>query len=194
MVFWICLLFSVISAFLASRREFPQIWVAAFNLIISVYISVGVTASLGKSFPTAFENQIAHMAMFIGAGVLVFILMQFFAKSFILHGIRLTLPVNFTRFANIILGFIMGYILGGWILFAVFMSPLQCVPAVKKMCKNSAMVHSFESPILFACSLCDSASVQNNSDEFKNAISWIDNSSQLGKESQVKAIEEKSDK
>ena len=173
MVFWICVAIGILSAFLASRKEFPSVWVALFNLIVAIYISLAVTASLGKSSPEAFEIPIARMAMFLGAAILIFIVAQFLAKSFVLHGMRLTLPINFVRLANVVLGFLLGYILIGSVLFVVFISPVQSFSAIEKMNEDEIFIRSIEKPVLFACALADAATFQKNGEEFRNVLSWM---------------------
>ncbi len=173
MVFWICISIGILSAFLASRKEFPSVWVALFNLIVAIYISLAVTASLGKSSPEAFESSVARMAMFLGSAILIFIIAQFLAKSFVLHGMKLTLPINFVRFANVILGFLMGYFLIGSVLFVVFISPAQSFSAIEKMNEDERFIRSIEKPVLFACALADAATFQKNGEEFRNVLSWM---------------------
>jgi len=137
MVFWICVAIGILSAFLASRKEFPSVWVALFNLIVAIYISLAVTASLGKSSPEAFE------------------------------------PINFVRLANVVLGFLLGYILIGSVLFVVFISPVQSFSAIEKMNEDEIFIRSIEKPVLFACALADAATFQKNGEEFRNVLSWM---------------------
>lgn len=172
MVFWISCIAGLATVFITKNKKFIGLWVAFFNMTLSIYLSVTVTACIAKANPESFESQIAKLLILVVIAILAFVVIEFIASTFFTDRFVIALPAQFKKFANPVLSFFLGYLLTGTVLFLLYVSPLATVPFASNIF-NDTFAKQSKRAVIASCSLIETFSLQQNDKQLRNAVDWL---------------------
>jgi hypothetical protein len=188
MVFWIGILVGGTFAWLAIKLRFYQTWALAFNIIISIYLSLylrPVIVNIPAVGDTPYSNALTMATIAL-------------ASFLILHGISYTLltgqfnisfPKVFDTLGTGLLGFLAGFLVWSFLSLLIYITPVSQNTFVKGAGFNNDYRKTAVSYISRFCNLVNA--VVSSQDEELSAEQTI---SKLLKDSESKAREKMPEK
>jgi hypothetical protein len=125
MMFWIAILSGALFVWLAVRMGFYDTWVLAFNIVVSIYVSVFLTPLLAEAVPPPGGAAPYHVAlcMAVLAGG-CFALLQGLSYVFLTGQFHIPFPRVFDVLLSGLLGFVAGFLVLSFVALVLTTTPL----------------------------------------------------------------------
>ena len=167
-----CCAAGLAAAFIAMKRTFLNLWIIIFSVLVSIYLSVTLTASAAKALPSEFGTQMVKAGVVFLLGVLLFLIINLLTGVFFNKRFSIAFPKKFTLVVKPVLGFLIGYITAGAILFLVQVSPVSQIGALGGVF-NESFEGGTKRIVARCCKTVDFFSLQRNDDEISKVIDWF---------------------
>jgi hypothetical protein len=173
----------VVFAVCGYRWGFYTIWAVLFNLLISIYLSVMLSPTVAGFLPTLFpagarqsEGNFWYVYAAIAAGVALasFIVLQITAMAYFTGTFNISLPKLLESLGAMFIGFLVGYVLWGFICFLVLIMPVSKEqPILLKSFTADPQSKELSMPtILKVANTVNAVSLQPNRQQVRNVIKW----------------------
>lgn len=125
MLFWLTILGGFAFVYLGLRIGFYMIWQSLFNTLVAVYLSVMIAPRLIGLVPELAESGYYFAPCVLVLALLFFLLLQTITACFLTGISEVALPRAVEMFGTPLLGFVLGYVIVGFVLFLVYLLPIS---------------------------------------------------------------------
>jgi len=162
-----------------SKRLYP-VWAFAFNVIIAVYLGVMLTPTILETAGELLESlgAYAHVTVMMAMAILYFIIAQFLSTKCLTGAYCVSFHKVVDNAGGLILGFVGGFLIANFILFAIAVSPLKEIPLVSKYIPAD-MEKTSGKQVVKACKFVSGFSLQYGDKCISKAIETISRRSVL---------------
>ena len=124
MIFWLMLFVGLLFGFYGARNKFYLLWLMLVDIMISIYLSVMLTPTFVEMIPQGQEEPYHNVISIVVLFSLLFACLYLIANYLFDKNFEVTLPRLFDGVGSGVLGFISGYILMGFLLFVICVTPV----------------------------------------------------------------------
>ena len=145
-MFWCAILIGILATLMAIKTGVYMMWAILFNTLISIYLGVMLCPTIIGLIPDIGDSRYHHAGCVGGIAVVIFAIFQTITVNFLLgeeadKNEKNEEAINFPKVVNTIgaglVGFFLGYVVCGFVLFVFLITPISNEPMVKSICKQS---------------------------------------------------------
>jgi hypothetical protein len=127
------ILIAVIFALSAKKMGFYHTWTMLFNLIIAIYLAIRIGPFIEDFFPAALSGQYSKSLALLATGTGVFLILQGIAYVLLIGQFEVTFPRIVNILGSSLLGFLAGFLVWSFAIFAFYTTPLCQNKSVKEI-------------------------------------------------------------
>jgi len=145
-MFWCAILIGILVAVMAIKTGVYMMWAILFNALISIYLGVMLCPTIIGLIPDIGDSRYHHAGCVGGIAVVIFAIFQTITVNFLLgeeagKNKKNEEAISFPKVVNTIgaglVGFFLGYIVWGFVLFVFLITPISNEPIVQSICRQS---------------------------------------------------------
>ena len=167
MIFWCAILVGILFAVMGVRKSFYPMWAILFNILVSIYVGLMLTPTIIGIIPDIADSRYHHAACVAVLAIVIFIILQAIANSFIKSTSEVSFPKLFNSVGAGLLGFLSGYFLCSFVFLIICVMPFSRQPFMKTICSQTGPSKS----VTTACNFINTLSLQ--SDNTSKVIEWL---------------------
>ena len=173
MIILVAIVVGVVFAVVGIRKGFFSTWAILFNILISIYLSIMITPVLVDRILFLGRTSYHVAGCVVVVGIVFFAILHTIASSFLTETFEVSFPKLFNSAAAAILGFLTGYLLLNFVLFAICITPVSQQPIMKIFCGDDALGSVTMPAVRGACNFVNKVSLQRYEDGPKKAAELL---------------------
>ena len=132
-LFLLGILIAVLFALSAKKMGFYHTWTMLFNLIIAIYLAIRIGPFLDDYFPAGISEQYSKTLTMLAVATGAFLILQGVAYALLIGQFEVTFPRTVNILGTGLLGFLAGFLVWSFALFAFYTTPLCQSQSVKEL-------------------------------------------------------------
>ncbi|MHC4738816.1 MAG: CvpA family protein [Planctomycetota bacterium] len=179
-MFWCVVLIGILAAVMAIKAGFYTMWAILFNTLISIYIGVMLCPTIIGLIPDIGDSRYHHAGCVGGIAVVIFAIVQTITVNFLLgeetdKDKKNEEAISFPKLVNTIgaglVGFFLGYVVCGFVIFVFMIMPISNEPIVKIICEQSGFASQ---SVKTVCGFVGGISLQCHDEaEPRDVVEWL---------------------
>lgn len=172
MSFWPAVIGGLIFAYIGLRIGFYMVWQSLFNLSVSMYVGIMFTPWLIDHLPEMELSGYGYALSVILLAGLLFLILQSITACYLTGISETRFPGLFETVVTGILGFVLGYILVGFLIVVLYLLPVShSTPAQQYVFRsrpNAALKAAVKT-----CHFVGAVSLQYHDDTVEKTMDWL---------------------
>jgi hypothetical protein len=132
-LFLVGMLIAVLFALSAKKMGFYHAWTMLFNLLIAVYLAIRVGPFVEEFFPPSIDGKYSTVLALLATGTGAFLIMQVVAYILMVGQLEVTFPRVVSIFGSAFFGFLAGFLVWSFAMFAFYTTPFSQSRSVKEL-------------------------------------------------------------
>jgi hypothetical protein len=136
-LFLLGILIAVLFALSARKMGFYHTWTMLFNLIIAIYLAIRLGPLLDDYLPASVSAQYSKTFTMLAVATGAFLILQGVAYALLIGQFEVTFPRIVSALGTGLLGFLAGFLVWSFAIFAFYTTPLWQSQSVKEIGLNA---------------------------------------------------------
>jgi hypothetical protein len=132
-LFLLGILIAVLFALSARKMGFYHTWTMLFNLIVAIYLAIRLGPFMNDYIPAYVSEQYSKTLSMVAIGTGAFLVLQGIAYTLLIGQFEVTFPRTVNILGTGLLGFLAGFLVWSFVLFAFYTTPLCQSQSVKEL-------------------------------------------------------------
>jgi hypothetical protein len=156
MVFWIAVVIGGLFAFAAVQVGFYSSWIMLFNLVLSAYMAIFLGPMIVETVPATTDTEYGYALVLLTIGIATLVTAYGICYASLSGRFRVEFPVVFDKIGAGVLGFLGGFLISSFVTFALALTPLREMDALRPFGLDAVAQRESRSAIRsYLCGWCD---------------------------------------